>query len=134
MIVHFSKMAIECLITRERKDSLKKRQNLKIDPFCQGFDYIEDESYLKKLDMNSVRLCFQVFVPIGQNESGMEEYSKHVTVSEVIKDKRVYEDLQIVSISDDCAPIDGGKKIIMLTTRIAMGNVQVLFEYNIGSI
>ena len=51
-------------------------------------------------------------------------------VSDVIKDKRVHELPKIVDISDNSAPVKGGKKIIMFTSKIKHDDIQVLFEYN----
>ena len=57
---------------------------------------MKSKSEMDKMDMNSVRLSFQLFIP--WNENGMIAGPK--IVSDVIKDKRVHENLKIVGKSN----------------------------------
>jgi hypothetical protein len=36
-------------------------------------------------------------------------------VSSVIYDKKSHSDLQIVDVSDDCSPVQGGKKLLLVS-------------------
>merc|ERR1711962_1497365 len=77
--------------------------------------------------MNSVRLCFQIFIPWINSQSLLPGAK---AFSDVIKDKRVHESLKIIDISDDFSPVKGGKKIIMFTSKIKHDDIEVHFEYN----
>ena len=87
---------------------------------------MKSKSEMDKMDMNSVRLCFQVFIP--WNQDGMIAGPK--IVSDVIKDKRVHENLKIVDISDNFSPVKGGKKIIMFTSKVKHEDIKIRFEHN----
>ena len=90
----------------------------------QGFPHIELE-YL-----NSLRLCFQVLIPPFPDASLDEYLPGPCTVSDVIRDSRVHESLKIVDISDNIAPTTGGKKIIMLTSRVNHNDIEVHFNFD----
>jgi hypothetical protein len=107
-------------------ESLERCQRIKIDPFNQGFNHMEDKKYLKNLDMNSLRLCFQVFIPGAAPGAYI---AGPIVVSDVVKDKRVHERLKIIDISDNFATVKGNKKIIMFTTKVNKDDIEVHFAF-----
>ena len=126
MTATFEKIGIECVTNKKIPESLERCQRIKIDPFNQGFNHMEDKKYLKNLDMNSLRLCFQVFIPGA--ESG-DYIAGPTVVSDVVKDKRVHERLKIIDISDNFATVKGNKKIIMFTTKVNKDDIEVHFAF-----
>ena len=58
MTVEFPHIGIQCVKKKDVGESLKKRQEIRVDPFRQGFGHAESPS--NSLDLNVVRLCFQV--------------------------------------------------------------------------
>ena len=87
---------------------------------------MEDKKYLKNLDMNSLRLCFQVFIPGAAPGAYI---AGPIVVSDVVKDKRVHERLKIIDISDNFATVKGNKKIIMFTTKVNKDDIEVRFAF-----
>jgi len=127
MTATFEKIGIECVTNKKIPESLDRCQRNKIDPFKQGFSHMEDKKYLKEMDMNSLRLCFQVFIPGAK----LGDYIPGPTVvSDVVKDKRVHERLKIIDISDNFANVKGNKKIIMFTTKVNKDDIEVRFAFD----
>ena len=58
-------LGVRCVKKDGIMDSLKQRDNMKIDPFKQGFDH-KPTSY----NLNAIRLCFQAFIIMP----GMENF------------------------------------------------------------
>lgn len=127
MTATFEKIGIECVTNKKIPESLDRCQRNKIDPFNQGFSHMEDKKYLKDLDMNSLRLCFQVFIP-GAKPG--DYIAGPTVVSDVVKDKRVHERLKIIDISDNFATVKGNKKIIMFTTKVNKDDIEVRFAFD----
>ena len=48
-------------------------------------------------------------------------------VSNVIKDRKAHSDLQIVDYSDDIAPLEGGKKILIFCEQVKRDDIEVHF-------
>ena len=53
----FQNLGIARVRVKEIKESLSTRENLKIDPFNQGFDL---KTTAKNISLHQIRLCFQV--------------------------------------------------------------------------
>jgi len=58
MTAVFPNLGIQCVRKRDSADSLAKRQEIKVDPFKQGFAHMSTAN----VNLNSIRLCFQVFL------------------------------------------------------------------------
>ena len=127
MTAVFSKIAIESVKKQDIPQSLARRQELGIDPFNQGFDTMKSKTDIASIELNQVRLCFQVFIP-GDQKS--QYVAGPIAVSNVIKDKRIHEDLSIINISENSATVNGGKKILLFTSKICKDNIQVRFSCN----
>ena len=127
MTAVFSKIAIESVKKQDIPQSLAKRQELGIDPFNQGFDTMKSKTDIASIELNQIRLCFQVFIP-GDQKS--QYVAGPIAVSNVIKDKRIHEDLSIINISENSATVNGGKKILLFTSKICKDDIQVRFSCN----
>ena len=127
MTAVFSKIAIESVKKQDIPQSLAKRQELSIDPFGQGFDTMKSKTDIASIELNQIRLCFQVFIRPGDQG---QYVAGPIAVSNVIKDKRIQEDLSIINISENSATVNGGKKILLFTSKISKDNIQVRFSCN----
>ncbi|CAL4103769.1 unnamed protein product [Meganyctiphanes norvegica] len=118
----FSNLGIQCVKKRDVEDALKLREEIRVDPFQTGFTHRNNP---QSIDLNSVRLCFQVFLQ-GANK-------KHFTfpikacVSEPIYDKKATSDLIICKLSDCTSSVAGGKEIILLCDKVTKEDIQVRF-------
>jgi hypothetical protein len=132
MTAVFEKIGIECVRRNDIPTSLKHRLEMKgfVDPFGLGFNHMASKTEMAAMDMNSVRLSFQLFIPWTNSQSQAYTIPGAKVFSDVIKDKRVHESLKIIDISDDFSPVKGGKKIIMFTSKIKHDDIEVHFEYN----
>merc|ERR1712223_1789413 len=86
----------------------------------QGFAHASNGQY----NLNQVRLCFQVFL---RQPNGLTPVDP--VVSDVIYDAKAHKDLNIVNYSDNCAPIEGGKKILLFCEKISRDDIEIRFSY-----
>lgn len=87
-------------------------------------DRTEENCY--RYDLQTVRLCFQVFIrPDPQNPN--YEIQLESKVSQPITNKTTATDLQISDISDANSPVTGGKKIMMFCSRVSKEDIQIRF-------
>jgi len=59
MTVEFPHLGIQCVRKKDIAEALKLRQEIRVDPFRQGFDHVNNPN---SIDLNAVKLCFQVFL------------------------------------------------------------------------
>lgn len=116
MTCQFSNIGVQCVTKRQIEASLQIRKRIQVDPFGLGFEH-------KNSDRTTVRLCFQVF--LKPKEGGLVPLLP--VVSSLIKDKRAHPDLNIVDLSDDNSPVEGGKKILLFCSKIKKEDIEVLF-------
>eukprot|EP00091_Calanus_sinicus_P008382 TRINITY_DN2045_c0_g1_i11.p1 TRINITY_DN2045_c0_g1~~TRINITY_DN2045_c0_g1_i11.p1 ORF type:complete len:644 (-),score=163.44 TRINITY_DN2045_c0_g1_i11:221-2152(-) len=123
MTVEFQHLGIQCVRKKDIADALKQRQEIRVDPYRQGFGHAESSG---SIDLNAVKLCFQVFL---ENPSTPGKYTVILppVCSKPIFDAKAKKELQIMDISDNTAPVDGGKKIIILCERVARDDIKVKF-------
>ena len=114
-------VGIQCVKKIDIEESLNMKKTLKLDPFSQGYS----ESELSKINLAAVRLCFQVFLDIPE----LGKIPLKPIVTDVIKDNKAYGDLKILNWSDDSAPFEGGKKIMLFTSKISRNDVEIHFNY-----
>lgn len=86
--------------------------------FAGGFIYKED---YRDIDLNSVRLCFQVLL------KKQKLVPLPPVVSAVIHDKKTNSDLVIFRISDATSHPNGGKQIILLCEKVAKDDIKIRF-------
>ncbi|XP_012154855.1 embryonic polarity protein dorsal-like [Ceratitis capitata] len=91
MCTAFENLSIQCVKKRDIEQSLRLRQNIRVDLFRTGFAH---SSNLSCHELNCVRLCFQVFLA---NE--MQHYTIPLppVVSAPVYNKRFVPDLNIVA-------------------------------------
>lgn len=121
----FNNLGIQCVKKKEIEEALRCRQEIRVDPFKTGYGHMKQ---LSTIDLNAVRLCFQVFVE-GQQRGQFTEPLQPV-VSDIIYDKKAMPDLIICSISDVVASVTGGKKIILLCEKVAKENISIRFFHS----
>merc|ERR1712033_851 len=114
---------IQCVRKKDIAEALKQRQEIRVDPYRQGFGHAENAG---SIDLNAVKLCFQVFLE-NPNTPGKYTVILPPVCSRPIFDAKAKKELQIMDISDNTAPVDGGKKIIILCERVARDDIKVKF-------
>jgi hypothetical protein len=122
MVCSFTSLGIQCVKRKDVEDSLKLRESIKVDPFRTGFAHKNQAS---NIDLNVVRLCFQVFIEGPEKD----KYTIPLppVVCDPIYDKKAMSDLIITKLSHCSAPVSGGKEIILLCDRVTKDDVQVRF-------
>lgn len=78
-----------------------------------GFSHKSNPS---SIDLNVVRLCFQVFL---EGDRGKFTRPLAPVVSETIFDKKAMSDLTICKLSDCTSPANGGREIILLCEKVS---------------
>merc|ERR1712018_966334 len=127
MTVEFPHLGIQCVRKKDIAEALKLRQEIRVDPFRQGFGHVDSPN---SIDLNAVKLCFQVFL---ENPSSPGKYTVILppVCTRPIYDAKAKKELQIMDISDNSAPADGGKKIIILCEKVSKEDIKVrLYDYN----
>uniref|UniRef100_A0A6M2DYI8 Putative transforming protein n=1 Tax=Xenopsylla cheopis TaxID=163159 RepID=A0A6M2DYI8_XENCH len=128
MSVTFSNLGIQCVKKKDIEEALKARELIKVDPFGNGFAHRSQPS---NIDLNAVRLCFQVFL----EDTPGKFTPLRVVVSNPIYDKKAMSDLVICTMSDCTASVAGGQRIILLCEKVAKEDIQVrLFEERDGQL
>lgn len=121
-IKSFQNLGIQCVKRKDIEESLSLRESIKVDPFRSGFGHKRSAS---SIDLNVVRLCFQVFIESpGSNKC---DFPIQPVVSDPIHDKKAMSDLVITKLSHCSAPATGGREVILLCDRISKDDVQIRF-------
>ncbi|XP_065095276.1 embryonic polarity protein dorsal-like isoform X2 [Ochlerotatus camptorhynchus] len=118
----FSNLGIQCVKKKDIEEALRLREEIRVDPFKTGYGHARQPA---TIDLNAIRLCFQVFLE-GQQRGRFTEPLQPV-VSDVIYDKKAMSDLVICKLSDVTAPIAGGREIILLCEKVAKEDIAVRF-------
>jgi len=122
MVRSFSGLGIQCVKRKDIEESLNLRESINVDPFRNGFQHKLNSS---NIDLNVVRLCFQVFIE-GSTPNKCDVPLRPV-VSDSIHDKKAMSDLIITKLSHCSAPASGGREVILLCDRIARDDIQLRF-------
>ncbi|XP_017107216.2 embryonic polarity protein dorsal [Drosophila bipectinata] len=124
----FSNLGIQCVKKKDIEAALKAREEIRVDPFKTGFSHRFQPS---SIDLNSVRLCFQVFMESEQK--GRFTSPLPPVVSEPIFDKKAMSDLVICRLCSCSATVLGNTQIILLCEKVAKEDISVrFFEENNG--
>lgn len=118
----FSNLGIQCVKKRDVEDALKLREEIRVDPFQTGFTH---RSQAQSIDLNALRLCFQVF--LEGPEKGKFTFPLKPVVSNAIYDKKATSDLIICKLSDCTSSVAGGKEIILLCDKVTKEDIHVRF-------
>ncbi|XP_056648184.1 embryonic polarity protein dorsal-like isoform X4 [Diorhabda carinulata] len=123
MTVHFSNLGIQCVKKKDIEHALRVREEIRVDPFRTGFSHRNQPT---SIDLNVVRLCFQVF--LEGDTPGKFSVTVPPVVSDPIYDKKAMSDLTIVKLSDCSSYVDGGRKdIVLLCEKVLKEDIQVRF-------
>jgi hypothetical protein len=122
MTVEFQNLGVQCVRRKDIQKSLTVRKEIRVDPFRQAFKHIENP---QSIDLNAVRLCFQVFLE-GKTQGKYTEILDPV-VSQPVYDAKAKRELQIMDISDTTSSVQGGKKIIILCEKVSKEDIKVRF-------
>uniref|UniRef100_A0A2A4K3E1 RHD domain-containing protein n=1 Tax=Heliothis virescens TaxID=7102 RepID=A0A2A4K3E1_HELVI len=117
----FKNLGIQCVKRRDIAEALTVREKLRVDPFRKNFDH---KNHPQSIDLNAVRLCFQVFLP---DESGRLRRPLAPVVSDVIYDKKAMSDLLIMRSSHCSGTARGGTQVILLCEKVTREDIEVVF-------
>ncbi|KAK0171021.1 hypothetical protein PV328_008788 [Microctonus aethiopoides] len=120
--ISFINLGIQCVKKKEIATALELREQIRVDPFRNGFDH---KMHYLGIDLNAVRLCFQVFLegPVP----GRFGIPLEPVVSNPIYDKKTATELVICKLSHCSAPVTGGMEMIILCEKVAKDDIQVKF-------
>ncbi|KAH8411901.1 hypothetical protein KR222_001364 [Zaprionus bogoriensis] len=116
--LELQKVGIQCVKKPEVRESLELRKSRDIDPFRTRFDHMDD---VRSIKLNELRLCYQVFMKIGGNNS--------VPLDPVVS-APIYGKSNELTISGLCScsgKLSGGDKIIMLCEKVTRGDIKIRF-------
>ncbi|KAM3963751.1 LOW QUALITY PROTEIN: embryonic polarity protein dorsal [Aphomia sociella] len=119
--VQFKNLGIQCVKRRDIAEALRVREELRVDPFRTRYTH---KNQPQSIDLNAVRLCFQVFMT---DESGKVKQTLTPVVSDVIYDKKAMSELQIAQISHCSGPAKGGTRVILLCEKVNREDTAVVF-------
>nr|XP_049696682.1 embryonic polarity protein dorsal isoform X6 [Helicoverpa armigera]XP_049696683.1 embryonic polarity protein dorsal isoform X6 [Helicoverpa armigera] len=117
----FKNLGIQCVKRRDIAEALTVREKLRVDPFRKNFDH---KNHPQSIDLNAVRLCFQVFLP---DDSGRLRRPLAPVVSDVIYDKKAMSDLLIMRSSHCSGTARGGTQVILLCEKVTREDIEVVF-------
>ncbi|XP_053686256.1 embryonic polarity protein dorsal-like [Sabethes cyaneus] len=118
----FSNLGIQCVKKKGIEESLGLRERIQVDPFHTKFGHAKQPA---TIDLNAVRLCFQVYLPGGPDKKFTQPLQP--VVSDIIYDKKAMSDLVICKLSEVTAPVSGGKEIILLCEKVTKEDISVRF-------
>lgn len=115
----FSNIGIQCCKRHDVVESLQTRAKIRVDPFATGIP--EDTN---TIDLNAVRLCFQVFLPDVH-----KKFTRVVkpVISQPIIDKKTIHDLVICRLSRQSGYAQGGDEVFLLCEKVNKDDIQVRF-------
>lgn len=88
---------------------------MKLYSILAGFGHRDDKA---SIDLNVVRLCFQVFLEEAKEGKFKVALELDPVVSVPIYDERFVLDLVIIKLSHCNAPCNGGQEMILLTKKV----------------
>ncbi|XP_044576138.1 embryonic polarity protein dorsal-like isoform X3 [Cotesia glomerata] len=122
MTVTFANLGIQCVKKKDIEEALRIREEIRVDPFRTGFSHKRQPA---SIDLNAVRLCFQVF--LEGTEPGKFTVPLTPVVSDPIYDKKAMSDLVICKLSHYSAPVAGGMEMLLLCEKVAKEDIQIRF-------
>lgn len=133
-VISFQKLSVQFTKRKHIEEVMLVRQQKNIDPFQTGFDHCKQLD-LESIDLDAIRLCFQVFTLTKKKFESKTEKNladKHwkqlgVAVSEPIYNKKACTNLKILKLSHSSAFVDGGKEILMFCEKVVKDDVEIRF-------
>ncbi|XP_076464554.1 transcription factor RelB-like isoform X2 [Babylonia areolata] len=118
-VVSFPQLGIQCAKKKDVEEALKLRKEINVDPYQTGFDHASSN-----IDLNVVRLCFQVFLP---DSSGKVTQVVNPVVSVPIHDKKALNDLIICRVDKSSGKPKGGDEVFLLCEKVGKDDIKVRF-------
>ncbi|XP_011307645.1 embryonic polarity protein dorsal isoform X1 [Fopius arisanus] len=119
--VTFTTVKLQCVPREDAKRALMSRVTFPMNPFpCPGWE----DSDIGAIDLNAVRLCFQVFT---EHPETRKPQAVCLAVSEPIFDKKRFNVLEICRLTTHTASMAGGTELTMLCKKVAKSDIQVRF-------
>ena len=94
------------------------------EQFCVAAGFAHKDNP-QSIDLNCVRLCFQVF--LEGSERGAFTFALKPVVSDPIYDKKAKNDLTICKLTECAAPVSGGKEILLFCEKVSKDDIEVRF-------
>ncbi|XP_061167101.1 putative transcription factor p65 homolog [Saccostrea echinata] len=120
-VISFPHLGIQCAKKKDVENNLKQRKEINVDPFQSGFRHLNK---VNSIDLNVVRLCFQVFLP---DESGKITRIVPPVVSHCIHDKKSLNELIICRVDRSSGKAKGGDEVFLLCEKINRDDIVVRF-------
>ncbi|XP_074642294.1 embryonic polarity protein dorsal-like [Tubulanus polymorphus] len=120
MRIPFPNLGIQCAKKKDIPEALKLRKQIRVDPFNAGFDIKANQ-----VDLQTVRLCFQVFLP-NQN-TGQFSRILNPVVSTSIYDKKAAGDLTICRVDKVAGSVRGNDEIFIFCEKVAKDDIKIRF-------
>lgn len=120
-VISFPHLGIQCAKKKDVMDNLKQRKEINVDPFQSGFKHMAKAN---NIDLNVVRLCFQVFLP---DENGKITRIVPPVVSHPIHDKKSLNELVICRVDKSSGRAKGGDEVFLLCEKINKDDVKIRF-------
>ncbi|XP_060821363.1 embryonic polarity protein dorsal-like [Bombus pascuorum] len=120
-IITFTQFGIKRVNKNNIRKALEIREQLGIDPFQTGFEH---KNYVDSIDLNKLRLCFQVV--LEGEQIGMLNTPLEPVVSNVIRNRSM-SNLSIHDLSHCSASVAGGTKMILLCQKVIKKDIQIRF-------
>ncbi|KAK7468202.1 hypothetical protein BaRGS_00036563 [Batillaria attramentaria] len=118
-VVSFPQLGIQCAKKKDVEEALRLRKEINVDPFQTGFDHASSN-----IDLNVVRLCFQVFLP---DVNGKITRVVPPVVSLSIHDKKALNDLIICRVDKSSGKARGGDEVFLLCEKVGKDDIRVRF-------
>lgn len=118
-VIPFPNLGVQCAKKKELQKAMLERQNIRVDPFRTGYQVNE-----KDVDLNAVRLCWQVFLP---DATGKFTRIVPPVVSDIIYDKKSVNDLVICRIDRATGSVRGGDEVFLLCDKVNKDDIEVRF-------
>nr|KAG5688355.1 hypothetical protein BaRGS_032923 [Batillaria attramentaria] len=119
MHLFFPQLGIQCAKKKDVEEALRLRKEINVDPFQTGFDHASSN-----IDLNVVRLCFQVFLP---DVNGKITRVVPPVVSLSIHDKKALNDLIICRVDKSSGKARGGDEVFLLCEKVGKDDIRVRF-------
>ncbi|KAF7993284.1 hypothetical protein HCN44_006344 [Aphidius gifuensis] len=145
-IINFPNLVIKKCKKVNFKDALIMREKMEIDPFKAGFEHKNSPN---KIDLNSLRLCFQVFLIDEEETKSLTPvvtnviYNKSrgfffILLKTILKINRIYfneffcvlESPVIYNFSPTIGSSLGGTQVTLVGDNISKNDKVVMFEVN----
>ncbi|XP_059143365.1 putative transcription factor p65 homolog isoform X2 [Physella acuta] len=115
----FPQIGIQCAKKKDVEASLRLRKEINVDPYQTGFEHAQTN-----IDLNVVRLCFQVFLP---NEQGKVTRVVPPVCSHAIHDKKSSKDLVICRVDKSSGKARGGDEVFLLCDKVNKEDIKIRF-------